>query len=174
MEGFPWLPALLTAAGSVIILIIGGVLTDTGPWYRSLNKPSWQPPDWLFAPAWTLIYVLVTWGVVVAWVKAADARAVSILLTAFVLNGMLNIGWSLVFFRWRRPDQAVLEVVRLWISTLLLAFIAYAVAPLAGWLIVPYVAWVAFAAYLNWTVVRLNTARVGTSGAESATTPARL
>ncbi len=156
MQGFPWLPTLMVSAGSAAIMIFGGVLTDTGPWYRSLKKPDWQPPGWLFAPAWTLIYILVTAGTVMAWNNTASTSGFVILLLAFALNGLLNVGWSLVFFKWRRPDQAQFEVVALWLSTALLAAVCYNALPLAGWLIAPYVAWVAFAAYLNRTVVRLN------------------
>ena len=171
MDSFPWLPALTVSAGSAIILIVGGVLTDTGPWYRSLTKPDWQPPGWLFAPAWTLIYVLTTWGTVLAWIRAGGTIELSMLITAFVLNGMLNIGWSLMFFKWRRPDQALLEIVPLWISTVLLAFIAYSLDPLAGWLLAPYALWVAFAAYLNWAVVRLNSSNVLPAGSKAVAAP---
>ena len=153
---FGWLPIVVASAGSAAIMIAGGILTETGPWYQSLVKPSWQPPGWVFAPVWTVIYILTTLGTVLAWNNADSAAERLLLTTIFVLNGLLNIGWSLLFFRARRPDLARLEVVCLWISIVLMAEI-YAIAqPAAGWLIVPYVIWVGIAAYLNHCVVRLN------------------
>ncbi len=172
MNGFPWLPALIISAGSATILLIGGMLTDTGPWYRGLTKPDWQPPDWLFAPARTLIYAMVTGGMVIAWINATELPQLLTLLTAFVLNGLLNIGWSLVFFRWRRPDQALLEVVALWVSTVLFVCVAYGIVPAAGLLIAPYIAWVAFAAILNRTVVGLNAFRFTASTVGHPAAPA--
>jgi tryptophan-rich sensory protein len=153
---FGWLPIIVASAGSAAIMIAGGILTETGPWYKSLIKPSWQPPDWAFAPVWTVIYILNTLGTILAWNNADTTAERFVIVTAFVLNGLLNIGWSLLFFRWRRPDLARLEVVCLWLSTVLLGEVYAMAEPSAGWLIVPYVVWVSIAAYLNHTVVRLN------------------
>jgi tryptophan-rich sensory protein len=151
-----WTPVLVATAASAAVMIPGGLLTETGPWYRALKKPTWQPPGWAFAPGWTLIYILVTWGSVLAWNRSGGTGAQSLIVTTFVLNGLLNIGWSLVFFKWRRPDWAFLEVIALWVSTVVLAQVYYLVDSAAGWLILPYIGWVAFAGYLNLTVVRLN------------------
>jgi tryptophan-rich sensory protein len=153
---YGWLPIIVASAGSAAIMIAGGLLTEIGPWYRGLNKPSWQPPDWAFGPVWTVIYILVTLGTVLAWNNLAGVAASLLLITAYTLNGLLNIGWSLVFFKWRRPDWAVLEVVTLWLSTVLLGLLYFEADPTAGLLIVPYVVWVSVAAYLNLTVVRIN------------------
>jgi tryptophan-rich sensory protein len=158
-----WLPILIASTGSAAIMIAGGILTVIGPWYRNLTKPSWQPPDWAFGPVWTVIYILVTLATVMAWNNAIGVAFSLLLVTAFVLNGLLNIGWSLVFFKWQRPDWAFLEVIPLWLSTVLLAIAYYIVLPAAGWLIVPYIVWVTIAAYLNRTIVRLNAPFVQTS-----------
>ena len=135
---------------------IGALVTQLGPWYFALAKPAWQPPDWLFGPAWTLIFALAALSGALAW-RGAVTRAERVrFIGAFALNAVLNIGWSWLFFRAHRPDWALAEVALLWLS--IVAMIV-AVAPLskaAGWLLAPYLAWVTFAAFLNWTIVRLN------------------
>jgi tryptophan-rich sensory protein len=154
--GYGWLPILISSAGSAAIMIAGGILTEIGPWYRNLTKPSWQPADWVFGPVWTIIYILVTLATVMVWNASGGVAESLLLVTAYLLNGLLNIGWSLVFFKWQRPDWAFLEVITLWLSTFLLAVAYYIVLPKAGWLIAPYLVWVTIAAYLNLTIIRLN------------------
>ena len=151
-----WGPVLVAGSAAFVILMAGGVLTEIGPWYRGLKKPSWQPPDWLFAPAWTLIFICAAWGAVLGWNHSVPGGDRYLLVSAFALNGALNVAWSLFFFKWRRPDWALIEVVPLWFSILLLVVIGHGFVPKAGYLLLPYLAWVTFAAYLNWTIVRLN------------------
>jgi tryptophan-rich sensory protein len=139
-----------------IILGTGGLLTEIGPWYRSLKKPSWQPPDWLFGPAWTLIFGFAAWGAGLAWKLAPGHEWRAIMVALFLVNGALNIVWSLFFFKWRRPDWALIEVVPLWLSILVLIVYLGGVTTQGALLLVPYLAWVSFAAYLNRTIVRLN------------------
>jgi tryptophan-rich sensory protein len=151
-----WIQWLVAGGASSVILVAGGRLTELGPWYRALKKPTWQPADWVFPVAWTTIYALVTWAAVVVWDHDLGATNGALLISAFLLNGMLNIAWSLIFFRMRRPDWALLEVVPLWLSTFLLMVAFYAVVPFAGWLLLPYLLWVSVAAVLNLSIVRLN------------------
>ena len=155
LPGPGWGPALVAGSAAVVVLGAGGLLTEIGPWYRALKKPSWQPPDWLFGPAWTTIFICAAWGAVLAWNHAGPADRI-LMVTLFALNGVLNVAWSLFFFKWRRPDWALIEVVPLWFSILLLVVELHAITPRAGWLLMPYLCWVAFAAYLNRTIVRLN------------------
>jgi tryptophan-rich sensory protein len=151
-----WKPVAWAAGAAFLVAMIGGGLTDTGPWYQGLQKPSFQPPDWLFAPAWTLIFALTATAGVVSWRAAPPGRARSGLLLAFALNGVLNVLWSLFFFGLRRPDWALVEVVFLFLSVASLIWLAGRHAPLARWLLAPYLLWVGFAAVLNLAVVRLN------------------
>ena len=147
---------LWCAGFAIVVLGVGGIMTDVGPWYRALRMPSWQPPAWLFGPVWTAIGILSVWGAVVAWDAATDAQQGTIRVL-FVVNGLLNVGWSLLFFKLRRPAWAVIEVVPLWLSVLALVVVIYPIAPMAGLLLLPYLIWVAFAAFLNLTIVKLNT-----------------
>jgi tryptophan-rich sensory protein len=151
-----WKPVLVAAAVAIFIGALGGTLTDTGPWYQSLRKPSWQPPDWLFGPAWTLIFSLATASAVYAWRAAADRRQREGVVGLFALNGFLNVLWSTLFFALRRPDWALIEVVFLWLSILLPIIEFWRFSKPSSLYLIPYLAWVSFAAVLNLTVVRLN------------------
>jgi tryptophan-rich sensory protein len=148
---------LAVAAGGVIVVAVaGGLLTEIGPWYRNLKKPAWQPPDWAFGPAWTTIFTLVALSAAFAWRAAANASARSILVGLFVINGVLNVGWSLLFFAWKRPDWALIEVIFLWLSIAILIVATDRYSTRAGVLLLPYLMWVSFAAFLNYTIVQLN------------------
>ena len=155
MRGSFLLPLAVAALGYAVVSLVGGILTDIGPWYRSLIKPSWQPPDWLFGPVWTTIFILAAVSAALAWRAAGqgERRMVAIL---FVANGILNVGWSLLFFHLKQPLLAGLEVVLLWASIVaLIAYLRRFSRP-AAWLLVPYLLWVSFATVLNWTIVALN------------------
>lgn len=151
-----WKPVLVAASVAIFIAVLGGTLTDTGVWYQSLLKPSWQPPDWLFGPAWTLIFALATASAVDAWRNAGSRVQREWVIVFFTLNGFLNVLWSTLFFALKRPDWALIEVVFLWLSILLPIIVFWRFAKLASLYLVPYLVWVSFAAFLNLTVVRLN------------------
>lgn len=149
-------PVLWAAAAALLVAALGGAATEIGPWYYSLHKPSWQPPDWLFGPAWTLIYALTALSGVLAWNRLRDPAWRQRMLALFALNALLNVLWSELFFRLKRPDWALGEVVPFWLSILALVLFVFPVSRSAGWALVPYLAWVLFAAMLNLAIVRLN------------------
>lgn len=147
---------LAAAAAALAVAGLGGLSTDIGPWYASLQRPPWQPPDAWFGPVWTLIYALCALSAAEAW-QASTTRAQRLnLLLAWSLNACLNVGWSLLFFRLRRPDWALAEVGALWASIALLVVISWPRSRRAALFLLPYLAWVAFAAVLNRAVVELN------------------
>jgi tryptophan-rich sensory protein len=151
--GGHWSEVLVAAAAAALVALLGRLATPLGPWYRNLRKPSWQPPDWLFGPAWTTIFACAAASGVLAW-QADRNRPLVILL--FAINGVLNVLWSVLFFRLRRPDWALPEAVALWLSVLAMVLAFRDMALPASLLLLPYLAWVAFAAFLNLTIVRLN------------------
>jgi tryptophan-rich sensory protein len=151
-----WKPAIVAALAAFLVAGTGGVLSKIGPWYFALNKPWWQPPDWAFGPAWTLIFGLIAASGAVAWHSSRSASARRAIIAAFALNAMLNMGWSLLFFHLQHPDWAVIEVVFLWLSIVLLILVVRPSSRRAAWLLAPYLCWVTFASYLNLTIVRLN------------------
>ena len=149
-------PAIVAVAWGLVLGVGGGLLTEIGPWYRELKKPSWQPPDWLFGPAWTVILGLSAWSFYLAWTAAPATQDRLLVGALFAVNFICHFAWSPLFFKWKRPDWALIEVVALWLSVLSLCLLLPRYAPLAGWLNLPYIAWVSFAAVLNWKIVKLN------------------
>lgn len=149
-------PVLIAASGAVFLGVFGGLMTPIGAWYAELRKPRLQPPNWLFGPAWTVILALAAWSAVIAWNAAPDDVARSRVAFLFGANALFHALWSPLFFRARRPDWALVEVVFLWASLVALVVGLWPIAPRASVLIVPYLLWVSFAAWLNWAIVRLN------------------
>jgi tryptophan-rich sensory protein len=135
---------------------LGALVTQLGAWYYQLRKPAWQPPDWLFGPAWTLIFALSALAAVLYWRQGTTREKRQMVLAAFALNAFLNTLWSLLFFRLERPDWSLYEVPGLWLSILLLIVLLAAASRRAAWLLAPYLAWVTLAAALNWKIVQLN------------------
>lgn len=127
-----------------------------GEWYLTLAKPAWNPPSFVFAPVWTTLYVLMGVAAWLVWCRAGFSRA----RRALVLFGIqlgLNALWSWVFFGAHQMLWGLVEMLLLWATILatILAFRRHSRA--AAWLLVPYLAWVSFAAVLNFTLWRLNT-----------------
>ncbi|CAN5376450.1 tryptophan-rich sensory protein [soil metagenome] len=149
-------PIFVAAGAALLVAVIGGLMTDIGPWYRSLVQPPWKPPDWAFGPAWTLIYSLAAAAGVLGWRHLPDRRQRETMLVLFSLNGFLNVLWSLLYFRLHRPDWALFEVVPLWLSVLALIVVLARDSPKSSWLLAPYLVWVAFAGALNYATVHLN------------------
>ena len=147
---------IIAAFITLAVLGVGGALTTVGPWYRDLRKPSWNPPDWLFGPAWTVILGLAAWAGVLAWTRAPDAATHREIAILFGVNIVFHMLWTPLFFNLRRPDWALVEVVFLWASILAIMIGVAPLSSLAAWLLAPYLAWVSFAAFLNWTIVRMN------------------
>ncbi len=137
---------------------LGAFATDLSAWYYRLRKPSWQPPDWLFGPVWTTIFGLSAVAGAIAWHHAPDHQQRRRMLMFFAVNLILNALWSLLFFRLHRPDYALVEVAFLWLSIAGLMLLMWPYSRTSSGLLVPYIVWVSFAAFLNFTIVRLNPA----------------
>ena len=150
------IPIVVAVFVTGFVLIAGGLMTTVGPWYRALRKPWWNPPDWIFGPAWTVILGLAAWAGVLAWTNAPDAAAHVRIAVLYGVNIVLQKLWSPLFFNLRRPDWALIEVPFLWLSVLALMVGLTPYSPTAPWLLLPYLLWVAFAAFLNLTIVRMN------------------
>ena len=148
---------IAVAVGAVVLAAVaGGLLTEVGPWYEGLRFPRLRPPNWLFGPAWTLIFVFIASAGVIAWDAAPDDSARRTLIALFAINWVCHVAWSPLFFKLKRPDWALLEVVPFWLSILaLMLFIAPFSGRAAG-LLSPYLAWVTFASWLNLRIVQLN------------------
>jgi tryptophan-rich sensory protein len=131
----------------------GALLTrpQLGSWYRRLDKPRWNPPDSVFAPVWTTLYVMMAVAAWLVWRGGATWR-----LVPFAVQLALNLGWSGLFFALRRPGLAAVEIVFLWLS-IAITIVAFApVSMAAALLLLPYLAWVTFAGALNVRIWSLN------------------
>lgn len=150
---------VLLFAGAWVVALggLGIVATDLSSWYYALRKPSWQPPDFLFGPVWTTIFVLAAIAFVLGWESpGASPSRRQALVAAYVANGVLNTLWSVLFFRMKRPDWALVEVVPLWLSIAAMILVLWPLSRLAALLVVPYLVWVTFATVLNRAIIRLN------------------
>lgn len=141
------------------VLALGGVgawLTKLGPWYYALRQPDWKPSDLWFGPVWTTIFLLagVAWWL--AWGRATSPTDRALIVTVYLVNGVLNAGWSYLFFYRQRPDWGLIEVPFLWLSIAAMIVVVGRLSPLGGWLLAPYLVWVSFASVLNRAIVRLN------------------
>ena len=144
------------SCGEILVAGAGAFLTELSPWYHALKRPSWQPPDWLFGPAWTVILGLASLSLLLALRQSQDRESRLLVAGLFVANGVLNVLWSPLFFKLRRPDWALAEVPFLWLSILAPILLLWPVSWRASLLLLPYLAWVSFAAFLNLTIVQLN------------------
>lgn len=147
---------LIAALVAIGVAVLGGTITDLGPWYEALAKPGWTPPRPVFPMAWTAIFALAAAAGVAAWRAAPSSRVADTVIGLFALNGFLNVMWSLIFFRLQRQDWAMAELALLWLSIALLIGYCWRFSRAAGLLLLPYLVWVSVAGLLNWQVVQLN------------------
>jgi tryptophan-rich sensory protein len=122
-------------------------------YYKVLQKPSWNPPDWLFPPAWTTLFLLM--GTALYLVSEKDGKK-NAAYALFGVQLLLNLGWSAVFFGLHSPGAALAVIIALWLAILLTIIRFRMLSPTAGYLLIPYILWVSFATALNFTIWRLN------------------
>ncbi|MDD4179572.1 MAG: tryptophan-rich sensory protein [Candidatus Margulisbacteria bacterium] len=125
-------------------------------WYAALNKPSFNPPNWIFGPVWTLLYLMMAVAAFLIWQKGWNDPKVRIALMIFLFQLALNSCWSIVFFGWHSLWGAFAVIIFLWLAILATIIKFWPLNPLAGWLLIPYILWVSFASFLNLTVALLN------------------
>jgi tryptophan-rich sensory protein len=124
-------------------------------WYAELSKPSWNPPNWLFGPVWSVLYLLMAIAAWLVWREGGLAGA-AVPLGLFVVQLALNAAWSWIFFGRHELGLALIEILVLWAAIVATMIAFWRVRPLSGILLVPYLLWVTFAAFLNFTLWRLN------------------
>jgi tryptophan-rich sensory protein len=156
---------LLGLAGWLVVAFaaaaIGGVASaNAGDFYTSLSRPPWAPPPWLFAPVWTLLYLLLGVAAWLVWRERGFAGA-RMALTLFLIQLALNALWTWLFFAWRQGALAFVEILVLWVLILATAVAFWRIRPLAGALLLPYLLWVAFASALTWAVWQRNPSILG-------------
>ncbi|MBI3759905.1 MAG: tryptophan-rich sensory protein [Deltaproteobacteria bacterium] len=135
----------------------GAIFTRTAltDWYPTLHKPSWNPPNWIFGPVWTALYLMMAIAGWMVWLDR-EVHPVAMALTFFALQLILNASWTAIFFGLRNPGAAFVEIVVLWLAIVATILLFAQIRSAAAWMLVPYIAWVTFAASLNFTIWRLN------------------
>jgi len=136
---------------------IGSVLTrpSIATWYATLRKPPWTPPNWVFGPVWTVLYLSMAVAAWWVWHQVGFSHG-KVPLTLFAVQLAFNVAWSGIFFGLRFPGGAFLEVVFLWLFILWTAIAFWPVSRTASWLMVPYLTWVTYAGALNAAIWRMN------------------
>ena len=149
--------------------VIGSIFTvpSIATWYVGLTKPALNPPAWIFGPVWTILFALMGTAVFLIWQKGSNRKDVKIALGLFAGQLALNTLWSIIFFGLHSPAVAFIDIVFLWFAIFATIIAFSKISPpshkatvgqgkLAAWLLVPYILWVSFAAYLNYTIWMLN------------------
>lgn len=145
----------------IIPLAIGatsGLFTETGvgSWYQNIQKPSWNPPGWVFGPVWTALYIMMGISLYLVWKSDARPSLKKLAILLFALQLGLNFFWSLIFFNQQAIGWALVEILVLWLSILATIFVFAKINNTAAWLLVPYISWVSFASILTYTIWKLN------------------
>lgn len=137
---------------------VGSLSTRSGidTWYASLSKPVFTPPGWIFAPAWTALYVMMGIAAYLVLRQGLRQPGVAAALVAFAAQLGLNLLWSMLFFGKRQPLWGLADIAALWVMIVVTMVLFFRVSKPAGWLFVPYLAWVSFASVLNYEIWRLN------------------
>ena len=138
--------------------IIGGIFTSRSipTWYKKLKKPSFNPPNWIFGPVWTTLYLLMGISLYIIWNSGTNDPIKIIAMALFGVQLILNVIWSILFFGMRKPSYAFIEIIFMWIAILATIIIFYPISSLAAILLVPYLLWVSFASILNYYIWKLN------------------
>lgn len=124
-------------------------------WYATLNRPSFNPPNWIFGPVWTTLYILMGISLFLIWKQDASQKR-NLAIFVFLLQLLLNFGWSFIFFYFNLIGFALIEIVFLWISIVIMLVQFYKNKPFAAYINIPYLLWVTFATTLNASYYLLN------------------
>lgn len=153
-----WVKISISVAIPLLIGFISSFFTKEGidNWYRQINTPRWNPPDYVFAPVWTTLYILMGLAFYFIWITPADKLQKKIAVIFYSIQLILNFLWSYMFFSLHEIGWAFAEIGVLWIFILLTIFSFAAISKKTAWLLVPYISWVSFAAILNYTIWTLN------------------
>ena len=137
---------------------IAGLFTSSAVdgWFTTIHKPSFNPPNWLFAPVWTLLYILMGIAFFLIWKKDTDPIQKRTAITLYIVQLILNFCWSFIFFYAHQPGWALVDIILLWLFILLTIISFSKISVTAAWLLVPYICWVSFATVLNYAIWKLN------------------
>ncbi|MEI6057516.1 MAG: TspO/MBR family protein [bacterium] len=153
-----WKQLVIAIVGSELAGIVGTVFTTPSitTWYTTLTKPSFNPPSWVFGPVWTILFALMGIAAYLVWKKGWLHKNIKIALSVFIIQLILNTLWSIIFFGMHSPGTAFIEIIFLWLSIATMLALFYKISRPAAYLIIPYILWISFAAFLNYSIWILN------------------
>lgn len=142
----------------LLVGAVAGFFTASGVdgWYAVANKPWFNPPNWIFAPVWTSLYVLMGIALFLVWRADADKKIKQKAISLFAIQLTLNFFWSFIFFKMQQPGLAFAEIILMWLMILFTIIWFGKISTTAAWLLVPYICWVSFALVLNYSIWQLN------------------
>jgi len=142
----------------LLVGAISGFFTSSGVngWYATANKPWFNPPNWIFAPVWTALYILMGIALFLVWKSGAEKTIKQTAIILFAIQLTLNFFWSFIFFKLQLPGWAFAEIILMWITIFITILWFGKISSAAAWLLVPYICWVSFASILNYAVWKLN------------------
>lgn len=149
---------IISIAIPLIVGAVAGFFTTSGVkgWYVIANKPSFNPPNWLFAPVWTTLYLMMGIALYLVWSTKNNNAIKRTAIKLFSAQLLLNFAWSFIFFYLHQPGWAFVEIITMWLMILLTIVWFGKISKIAAWLLVPYISWVSFAALLNFYIWKLN------------------
>lgn len=154
----PVLKLIISIAMPLAVGAIAGFFTTSSVdgWFATINKPSFNPPNWLFAPVWTALYIMMGIAFFLVWKSNADEKIKQSAMVLFFFQLALNFLWSFIFFYAHQPGWALVDIVALWILIFFTIIWFGKISPAPAWLLVPYICWVSFATVLNFAIWKLN------------------
>ena len=154
----PIFKAIISIALPLAVGAVSGFFTtaSVNGWYAGVIKPSFNPPNWLFAPVWTSLYILMGIACFLIWNSQSETKQKQVALRYYGIQLGLNFLWSFIFFYAQQPGWAFIEIILMWIMILLTILSFRKISTVAAWLLVPYICWVSFASVLNFAIWYLN------------------
>ncbi|MFA5382405.1 MAG: TspO/MBR family protein [Candidatus Micrarchaeia archaeon] len=153
---------ILILIGFIFLCLLAGIIgsfftaSNIPTWYEGLNKPSFNPPNWLFGPVWTALYILMGISAYLIYSKGLKKKEIKFALSIFGIQLILNTLWSILFFGFKSPIFGLICILFLWVFILFTIKLFYKIDKKAAYLLIPYILWVSFATILNYFILILN------------------
>lgn len=156
MTGIDYKKLTISIAIPLIAALIGSIFTNSsvGSWFKTITKPWFSPPDWLFGPVWTILFILMGISLYLVWNTKSSKKINAI--SVFGIQLALNIAWSGLFFGMQEPAYAFIEIIILWVAIAANILYFRVISKTAAYLLLPYILWVTFAVFLNYNIMILN------------------
>lgn len=154
----PIIKLIISVATPIAIGAVAGSFTasSVNGWFTTLVKPSFNPPNWLFGPVWTALYIMMGISCYLVWNSKVAEKIKNEALVFYLIQLLLNFLWSFIFFYAQQPGWALIDIILMWVMILLTILKFGRISSIAAWLLVPYISWVSFATILNFAIWKLN------------------